>query len=452
MSGIAGIDQAGKTKTVKKMLEKISHRGNAGSDVIEVESATIGIVCNETQIDSLIRIREKNEVADGADKGHMALARVKEDGIILKRDPLGVAPLYYGMNEEGAICFASEVKALVDLCPKVKFFPPGHKSNEGQPKSYFKLEKKEILKDEPHIIAKKLKKLLKKSIEKRTEQSNAVGSWLSGGLDSSTLSALASMYVHKLYTFAAGMKGSPDLQYAKEVADFIGSEHYEVVVKFSDLLSVLSDVIYHLESFDALLVRSSLINFLVAKRSSDYVNEVLSGEGGDELFAGYHYLKTIEQENLPDELINITRRLHNTALQRVDRSASAHGIAANVCFLDSEVVDYAIRIPTKLKLRNNIEKWILRAAMDGELPDKILNRRKVKFWKGAGVGELMSQYAEQSITDDDFRMELKLKNGWTINSKEELLYYRIFKDHFGELENLSWMGRTKVVSQPTIIS
>lgn len=446
MSGIAGIDQPGKQIAVKKMLEKISHRGNAGKEVRGMENATLGIVCANAQADSLVQIRQKDEVADGYGAGHLALVKANKDGIILKRDPLGIAPLYYGENEEGAICFASEVKALISLCSEIKSLPPGYKSDGERLEMYFQLKKREPLDKKFEFIAEELKELIKSSIEKRIEQKEGIGSWLSGGLDSSTLAALTSLYVRKLYTFATGLNGSPDLEYAREVADFIGSEHHEVVVEFSDLLSVLPDVIFHLESFDALLVRSSIMNFLVAERSSEYVDAVLSGEGGDELFAGYHYLKNLEQKELPDELIDIMKRLHNTALQRVDRSASAYGTVAHVCFLDTDVVNYALRIPTEMKLHENIEKWILRVAMDGELPEKILNRKKAKFWEGAGVKDLMLNYANNIITDDDFKYERNMKNGWIINSKEELMYYRIFKEHFGKLEDLSWMGRTRVAT------
>lgn len=446
MSGIAGIDQPGKQATVKRMLEKISHRGNAGKEVRGMKNATFGIVCADAQVDSLVQIRQKNEVADGYGAGHLALVKANKDGIILKRDHLGVAPLYYGESEEGAICFASEVKALISLCSEIKSLPPGCKSDGERLETYFQLKKREPLDKKVEFIAEELKELIKSSIEKRIEQKEGIGSWLSGGLDSSTLAALTSLYVRKLYTFATGLDGSPDLEYAREVANYIGSEHHEVVVEFSDLLSVLPDVIFHLESFDALLVRSSIMNFLVAEKASEYVYAVLSGEGGDELFAGYHYLKNLEQEELPDELIDIMKRLHNTALQRVDRSASAHGTVAHVCFLDPDVVNYALRIPPEMKLHENVEKWILRVAMDGELPEKILNRKKAKFWKGAGVKNLMLNYADKTITDDDFRLERNLKNGWIINSKEELMYYRIFKEHFGKLEDLSWMGRTKVVT------
>jgi asparagine synthase (glutamine-hydrolysing) len=446
VSGIAGVNQPGKERIVKKMLKKISHRGNAGWKVKKIENATLGIVYTESQKKSLSRLIQKNEASDGDGSGHLALAKVKENGIVLKRDRLGIAPLYYGKDGEGTLYFASEVKALVDFCSDVKMVPPGCKLEEEQVTSYYELEKKEPLKIEPEIIAKHLRHLIKNSIERKTDQAAEIGCWLSGGLDSSALASLSSANGHKLYTFVVGLDGSPDLEFAQTVAQFIGSEHHEVVVRFNDFLSVLPEVIYHLESFDALLVRSSIINYIVAQKTSEYVNDVLSGEGGDELFAGYHYLKRLPPEELEEELIDITKRLHNTALQRVDRNSSAHGTVAHVCFLDPEVVDYALRIPAEYKIRDNVEKWILRVALDGMLPEQVLNRKKCKFWEGAGVGELISDYADSTITDGDFRCERILKNGWIINSKEELLYYRFFRERFGELENLSWMGRTKGIS------
>jgi asparagine synthase (glutamine-hydrolysing) len=212
------------------------------------------------------------------------------------------------------------------------------------------------------------------------------------------------------------------------------------------LVEALPDVIYHLESFDPLLVRSSLTNYLVAKRASEYVPSAFSGEGADELFGGYAYLRMLPPDQLPSELLDITHRLHNTALQRVDRSASAHGLAAHVAFLDLDVVDYAMRIPPHLKLYRNgtiIEKWILRRALTDMLPESVLWRRKAKFWQGAGVGELLAQRADESIADEDFKRERVLANGWMLGAKEELWYYRIFRELFGELDSLSWMGRTK---------
>jgi asparagine synthase (glutamine-hydrolysing) len=257
------------------------------------------------------------------------------------------------------------------------------------------------------------------------------------------MAALARPHVKTLHTVAAGLPGAPDLQYAREVARHVQSEHHEVVADLGQMLAVLPDVIYHLESFDALLVRSSITNYLVGRLAAEYVPEVFSGEGGDELFAGYEYLKSLPEEHLADELLDITKRLHNTALQRVDRCASAHGLVAHVAFLDPEVVDYALRIPVGLKLRDGVEKWILRRAMDGALPERVLARPKAKFWEGAGVGELLAEYADEKVSDEDFARERMVPNGWRLNTKEELMYYRIFQEHFGRLEDLSWMGRTK---------
>ncbi|MFZ2096966.1 MAG: asparagine synthase-related protein [Anaerolineales bacterium] len=223
-----------------------------------------------------------------------------------------------------------------------------------------------------------------------------------------------------------------------------------MVVQINDLLKILPEVIYHLESFDAWLVRSSIMNYLVARLAAEYVSSVFSGEGGDELFAGYDYLKSIDPSRLSDELIDITSRLHNTALQRVDRCASAHGTEAHVGFLDPGVVDFAMRIPAKYKLHSGVEKWILRQSMAEYLSEVVLNRPKPKFWQEAGVQEVLAQYAEQQISDADFLRERKLPNGWLLNTKEELLYYRIFCQYYGKVNDLSWMGRTK--GAPVIVT
>ena len=207
MSGIAGVDQPGKEHMVKTMLGKISHRGSAGWKVQKIENATFGLVYSESQKKSLSLLREKNEASDSGGSGHLAMATAKEDGIILKRDPLGVAPLYYGKDERGSLYFASEVKALIDFCSDVRLVPPGCKSDGESVKPYYELEKKDPLQEGPEIIAKHLRRLIESSIEKKTNQVAEFGCWLSGGLDSSALASLSSNNGHKLYTFAAGLNG-----------------------------------------------------------------------------------------------------------------------------------------------------------------------------------------------------------------------------------------------------
>jgi len=437
MSGIVGIARSGKQEEVKKMLDKIAHRGKAGRKIIDVEGGTLGVVWTEPQKESAAKA---NIVQDSASSGHFAQAQIKDGKLLLMRDPLGVAPLYYGRTKDG-LCFASEVKALLEVTRTVYEFPPGYKY-DGTMEPYFCLEKMLPLRRPPEYIAKELHKKLATSVETRIND-NVMGAWLSGGLDSSALAALARPHVDTLHTFAAGLPGASDLEHAQEVADFIGSHHHEVVVSLDDLVSVLPKVIYHLESFDALLVRSSMANYLVGEAASQYVSAVFSGEGSDELFAGYSYLKSVDSASLADELIDIIKRLHNTALQRVDRCSSAHSIVAHVGFLDPEVVSYALQIPAEYKLYNDIEKWILRQAMDGSLPEGVVNREKAKFWEGAGVSELVAQHANSHISDEEFNRERRLPNGWELRTKEELFYYRIFREHFGELGDLSWMGRTK---------
>jgi asparagine synthase (glutamine-hydrolysing) len=443
MGGIAGIAESGRKTDVERILRRIAHRGKTGHLVIETDDATLGAIWTKAEGYHTAEMRNSGAVHEEVADGHFARAQVVDHTLVITRDQLGVAPLYYGSGESGELCFASEVKGLLEVTRNVKELLPGHRYDCKDLLPYFHLKKQKPVDDPPEIIAKELHRRLAISVENFVKHSGSVGSWLSGGIDSSTMAALARPHVPTFHTFAAGVQDAPDLEYAREVAEFIRSEHHEVILNFEDLLSALPDVIYHLESFDALLVRSSITNYLVSKSAGEHVSAVISGEGGDELLAGYEYLNALDPKMLADELIDITSRLHNTALQRVDRCASAHGTVAHVGFLDPQVVDYAVRIPTKFKLREGVEKWILRRAMDGSLPKRVLNRRKSKFWEGAGVSDLLERHAEKQIGDDEFRHERTLPNGWILNSKEELMYYRIFRGHFGELSDLSWMGRTK---------
>ena len=442
MSGIVGIGSPGARAEVEKMLDTISHRGPEGREIVETEVATLGLVWSKSDSEAVENLREHNIARDGEGNGRMAEARVSADRLVLTRDALGVAPLYYGRTEESDLAFASEAKALGALGSTVQEMLPGSTYDGRRVEMYSELELKAPLASSPSVLAQGLRQRLEDAVAQSIGDGE-VGSWLSGGLDSSALAAMARPHVDRLHTFAAGVEGAPDLAGAAEVAEHIGSDHHEVIVTFDEMLSVLPDVIYHLESFDALLVRSSITNYLVARAAADYVPAVFSGEGADELFAGYEYLKQTDPANLADELIDITGRLHNTALQRVDRCASAHGTVAHTAFLDPEVVEYALRIPPEFKLHEGVEKWILRLAMQDALPESVVFRRKAKFWEGAGVGEQLAEHAESQISDSEFAQERTLEDGMTLNSKEELLYYRLFREQLGDFSDIDWVGRTK---------
>jgi asparagine synthase (glutamine-hydrolysing) len=379
---------------------------------------------------------------DKGGAGRLAQASTDSGHVRLTRDRIGVAPLYYGQNEDGVLYFASEVKALLPVTRRVRILPPGHSLQNGQLRRHAPPVASLPIDGSPHAIALELRARLSAAVSESIS-GDEMASWLSGGLDSSVIAALARPLVRRLFTFAAGLAGAADLEYARQVAERIGSDHHEIIVRLAEMLEALPDVIYHLESFDALLVRSSIVNYLAGKAAADYSGATLSGEGGDELFAGYAYLQDIPSDQLAAELLDITARLHNTALQRVDRCSSAHALVAHVPFLAPGVVDLAFRIPVEFKLRDGVEKWIVREAAQDLLPTSVLERTKSKFWEGAGVGDLLAEYAASRISDRDFEVERILPNGWQLRTKEELLYYRIFREHFGDLEDLDWMGRTK---------
>ncbi len=442
MTAIAGIQCATAQNQVKEMLEKMIHRGRDWQYIIEKNGAILGAAGSSAQKKPALILSSELIAQEQVSKNHFAKAKTQQNGIELSRDPLGISPLYYGKNREGALCFASEVKGLLAVTRDIHELPPGHSLTGMRLKPNKKPAYSKPLRTQAENIAKQLRSRIEVSIADRIGDGN-VGAWLSGGIDSTAIAAIARPHVKDFHTFTAGLNGSQDIYYAHIAAKHIGSIHHTRLVTTGEIIESIPQVIYHLESFDALLVRSSLLNFLVAEMAADYVPAVFSGEGADELFAGYSYLHRIPESELQGELNNILMRLHNTALQRVDRSAAAHGLVAYLGLLDQGVVDLALRIPAEYKIRDGVEKWILRKAVEDLLPKDLLMRKKAKFWQGGGVQEVIAEYAEKMISDGDFKRERNLKCGENLNSKEELMYYRFFHEHFGEFDDLSWMGRTK---------
>lgn len=476
MAGIVGIASEKQIPLVEKALTRLAHRGSAGRMVLCKQGVTFGIVWPKVQESFAHRTNEQSVIMDGelynwpnlAEDtcpleaienayrvsgpaflklldGPFALAIAGSNGFFLARDVVGITPLYYG-KYQGNLCFASEAKALIGWAENITEFPPGHyfQSDVGLVQ-YDSIEQAASFNESADVVASGLRARLHAAVQKRIAHGD-VGAWLSGGMDSAALTALAAREVAGFHTFAVGMADSSDLKYAREAANFCSAKHHEKIVSVKEALAALPEVIYHLESFDALLVRSSVMNFLVGKLAAEHVPAVLSGEGGDELFAGYDYLKELPLAALPAELLDITHRLHNTALQRVDRCSAAHGLVARTGFLDKSVISYALQTPPEMKLRRNgavIEKWILRRAMAGLLPESVLQRPKEKFWQGAGVGDALASRAEETISDEDFQSERMVTETISLCTKEELMCYRIFREQFGDKFDPALVGRTK---------
>lgn len=375
--------------------------------------------------------------------GMFAFALLDGDDLFLTRDPLGVKPLYYAFLD-GRLYFASEIKALLPVTDQIKEFPPGHwyHSKLGW-RRYFALEAwaAKAIANPLSDTESTLRQCLTAAVEKRLVSDVPVGLFLSGGLDSSLVAALMKRNISELHSFSVGTPEGQDPFYAKRVATRLGTIHHERIYTEAEVIQILPKVIYHLESFDFALVRSAIANYFVAQLARRFVKVVLVGEGSDELFGGYHYLRQLKDESeLQHELVTITGQLHNSNLQRVDRMTMAHGLEGREPYLDLDLLKTALAIPAKLKQRDGIEKWILRKAFECALPNEILWREKEKFSRGAGSALVFEQIAEREISEKEFERERTLSNGLELRSKEELYYYRVWRRFFPDsaTDCLSW--------------
>ena len=255
---------------------------------------------------------------------------------------------------------------------------------------------------------------------------------------------LAAQEINELHTFSVGVAGSQDLAHARLAAEQLGTIHHEYVYTKDEMLESLSDIIYYLESFDPSLVRSAIPNYFLARMTRQYVTVVLTGEGADELYAGYHYLKehNTSDEALNAQLINLTSTLYSCNLQRCDRMTMAHSIEGRVPFLDVDFIETSFAVPRALKITDGgVEKWALRKAFEDIVPDNVAWRVKEQFSKGAGSSEFLRELADEQIGDVEFEQERTAvfeQTGCHIRTKEELLYHREFVKHFG-------MARTPVI-------
>lgn len=494
MCGIAGALNQPASENVKRMIEKIAHRGPDGNGVQTFERGTLGharlaildveggiqpmgyentwIVFNgeiynyrklqsEYLSDQSLQTHSDTEVLIhlyrkfGADfvyllDGMFAFAIYQDGEYLLARDPLGIKPLYYGAGADGATYFASEIKALQGLTTFIKEFPAGHwlDSKTGWHRHYNLHADIEPLAMSEADTLPLIKSILREAVTKRLLADVPVGVSLSGGLDSSIVSLLACGGTDQLHSFAVGVKGSEDLVAAQQMSEFLHTQHHQLVYTAEDMVNALPDVLYYLETFDPALVRSAMPNYFLAKLTSDYVKVFLTGEGADELYAGYDYLADFsDPAALQKETLYITQALHNTNLQRADRMSMAFGLEARVPFLDVKSVGLAFSLPSEWKLHNGrVPKHLLRRAFANDLPENIVNRPKQKFSKGAGSSDLIAEIASREISDGEFSAEEKrLRKQWdyTLKNKEALYYYKVIHEHYEDSFLFNTMGQSR---------
>ncbi len=361
------------------------------------------------------------------------------DEVIAGRDPIGIRPLFYGYSADTKeIAFSSEAKSLVDFCDEVYPFPPGHYYKGGEFTCYRDIAKPtKFIDGDLDEITTGIRKKLEAGVIKRLDSDAPLGFLLSGGLDSSLVCAIAQRNLDKpLKTFAIGMEKDPiDLKYAKEVADYLGTDHTEVTITEEDVLKNLKQVIYTLETWDITTIRASMGMYLICKyiRENTDLKVLLTGEISDEIF-GYKYTDFAPSaEEFQKEAEKRIREIYMYDVLRADRSISANSLEARVPFGDLEFVDYVMGINPEKKLnRYNKGKYLLRKAFEGGeyLPYDILHREKAAFSDAVGhsLVDCIKAFAEEKYSDEDVEKAKEKYPYGTPFTKESLLYRDIFEE------------------------
>ena len=382
-----------------------------------------------------------------------ALYDKNRDFFMVSRDPIGVIPLYMGKDEQGVTYFASELKALEGVCREIEPFLPGHVYTSDEPKMvrwYNRDWEKYDAVSNAGGSPEDLRVALEDAVKRQLMSDVPYCVLLSGGLDSSVISAIAAKYARRrvetgdqqeawwprLHSFAVGLKGAPDLAAARKVADFIGTVHHEINYTVQEGLDAIRDVIYYIETYDVNTVRASTPMYLLARViKSMGIKMVLSGEGADEIFGGYLYFhKAPSAQAFHEETVRKIGKLHLYDCLRANKSLSAWGVEGRVPFLDKEFLDVAMRINPALKMAGNgkMEKWIVRKAFEDMIPQEIAWRQKEQFSDGVGYSWIDSLKAltEEKVTDE---MMASAARRFPVNpprNKEEYYYRTIFEEHF----------------------
>lgn len=382
-----------------------------------------------------------------------ALYDEEKDDFLIARDPIGVIPLYIGRDKDGKVYCASELKALEGFCDEYEPFLPGHYylGSEGIMKRWYKRDwmDYDAVKDNGGN-ATDIRAALDEAVKRQLMSDVPYGVLLSGGLDSSVISALAKQYASKrietdsrqdawwpqLHSFAVGLKGAPDLAKAREVAEHIGTVHHEINYTIQEGLDAVRDVIYFIETYDVTTVRASTPMYLLARViKSMGIKMVLSGEGADEVFGGYLYFhKAPNAKAFHEETVRKLSKLHLYDCLRANKSLAAWGVEGRVPFLDKEFLDVAMRLNPELKMcpGKTIEKKIVREAFADLLPESVAWRQKEQFSDGVGYSwiDTLKQITAEAVSDEQMTHAAER---FPINppmNKEEYYYRSIFEEYF----------------------
>ncbi len=382
-----------------------------------------------------------------------ALYDKEKDEFLIARDPIGVIPLYIGYDKNGMVYVASELKALEGMCDRYEPFLPGHYywSKEGEMKRYYKRDwfDYDNVKDNKASV-KEIHDSLEDAVKRQLMSDVPYGVLLSGGLDSSVISAVAEKFSEnrveedgttkawwpRLHSFAVGLKGAPDLEKARKVADRIGTVHHEINYTIQEGIDAIRDVIYFIETYDVTTVRASTPMYLLARViKSMGIKMVLSGEGADEIFGGYLYFhKAPNAKAFHEETIRKLSKLYLYDCLRANKSLSAWGVEGRVPFLDKEFLDVAMRTNPEAKMcpGNTMEKKIVREAFEDMLPEEIVWRQKEQFSDGVGYNwiDTLKRITSDEVSDEQMA---HAEERFPINpprNKEEYYYRSIFAEHF----------------------
>jgi asparagine synthase (glutamine-hydrolysing) len=375
-----------------------------------------------------------------------------KDSYLIGRDHMGIIPLYSGHDSTGNLYIASEMKALMPICKTVSEFQPGqyYYSKDERHTQYYQRDWRDYyaVKDNPASID-ELRTALEAAVKRQLMSDVPYGVLLSGGLDSSIISAITQIYAKhrvenddktdawwpQLHSFAVGLEGAPDLIAAKKVADAIGTIHHEIHFTFQEGLDAIKEVIYHLETYDVTTIRAATPMYLMARKIKAMgIKMVLSGEGADELFGGYLYFhKAPNAQAFHEELVRKLDKLHLFDCLRANKSMAAWGLEARVPFLDKEFIDVAMRINPEAKMSKDgrMEKHILRQAFEHMLPKEVAWRQKEQFSDGVGYSWIDGLKEQAALLVDDLQLaNAKFRFPYNTPETKEAYFYRCFFEEF----------------------